>query len=650
MMTSRPRAGSDCERGLGSRLAAGYLAVVLVGLHLITDPRIYDVSQLPRLLALLVGLVVCVPLILCLSTVRRRLDSSALRSPIVAAAAATLAACGVSLFGAVNVSAGFTDLFRSFAAFLTLCLGILLLPLDCRWRERLLELAVIATLVSVVVGGWQVAALALEGWPSRRAVEEVLLEGPMSNVNLFAGFLLLLIPWCVCGACMLPRVWRGLAAAVGTMATILIVVLQSRAAWLGFGAALAVTVATLLRHGQELAVPRTVRRGLIRASLSMLFAALALVGLALTDTPAGGSLRRLVVNRPHQAEGPNDGGRTLVWKLTTEMIADHPVTGVGAGNFPIRLHEYFGSDRQDVPPDFSRLSSDNWMQPHNDFLWVFAEKGLVGIVPFVAVFLLALLAIRGVLLGSPDPTDTRLATASLAALVGHLVFSCLDFPLDRVSHQTVLAVHLAVIVLLERAARAVSLRPLPLSGWLIAAPLLAALALGIAYATAALAQERAVMIARRAQHDGDWHTMREAARQGSTPWKTLDPLGVPVAFLEGMAELRLGELAAATACFERALVANPNRLYVLQNLGAAYAQAGRPEDAVVAFALAADRYPSNVEVRHNLASALIDSGRFVEAIAVIEDVPEAFRTPGMQEALLYVQEAAREETGRAAVE
>ena len=79
--------------------------MVLVGLHLITDPRIYDVSQLPRLLALLVGLVVCVPLILCLSTVRRRLDSSALRSPIVAAAAATLAACGVSLFGAVNVSA-----------------------------------------------------------------------------------------------------------------------------------------------------------------------------------------------------------------------------------------------------------------------------------------------------------------------------------------------------------------------------------------------------------------------------------------------------------------------------------------------------------------------------------------------------------------
>jgi O-antigen ligase len=643
MKTVQSSALADGDRTLGSRLATAYLAAMLVGLHLIVDPRIYDVSQLPRLLALLVGLTIAVPVVLCLPAVKCRVDGSALRSPIVAAAAAYLVACGLSLVGAINISAGFTDLFRTLAAFLVLCLGILVLPLDHRWRDRLLEMAVIATLVAVVVGGWPVATLLLEGWPSRRAVEELLLEGMMSNVNLFAGFLLLVVPWCVCGACVFSGPWRGLATAVGTLATILIAVLQSRAAWLGWVAALTVTMATLLRHSQELAVPPAVRRSLVRGSLAAVIAALLLVGLALTDTPAGESLRRLVVNRPHQADGPSDGGRTLVWGLTTQMIIDHPIGGVGAGNFPIRLHEYFGSDRQDLPPDFSRLSSHNWMQPHNDFLWVGAEKGLLGIVPFALVLLLSLLAIRTILMRSSNPTDARLATASLAALGGNLVFSCLDFPLDRVSHQTVLAVHLAVIVLLERATRAASTRPLPLPGWLVAPPLLAALVLGITYAAAALSQEHSVMIARRAEHDGDWLTMREAARQGTTPWKTLDPLGVPVAFLEGMADLRLGNHAAATACFERALAANPNRLYVLQNLGAGYAQAGRVDDAIITFAVAADRYPSNVEVRHNLASALIDSGRFAEAIAVIEDVPEGFRTPGMQEALLYAHEAAGEQ-------
>jgi tetratricopeptide (TPR) repeat protein len=168
-------------------------------------------------------------------------------------------------------------------------------------------------------------------------------------------------------------------------------------------------------------------------------------------------------------------------------------------------------------------------------------------------------------------------------------------------------------------------------------PVVAATALGTAYGWAALRQERAVMDARRAQHAGDWEAMRDAARRAATPWKTLDPLAVPIAFLEGEAERRLGNLAVATACFEQAFAANPARLYVLQNLGAAYAQAGRLDDAVDILAIAADRYPDRVELRHNLVMALIEAERLPEAIAVIEDVPEPLRTAGMREALEFAR-------------
>ena len=625
-----------------SWLVISFLAAALVGLHLVIDPRIYDVSQVPRLFALLVGLGVVVPACLCLPSLRRQLDTSVLREPVVVASAASLVGCGLSLTAALNPSAGWADLFRTGGAFLVLCLAALLLPMAARWRERLLEVATIATLVAVVVGGSRLLPVLEAGWPSRRSVEEALLEGMMSNVNLFAGFLLLLVPWCGCATGLLTGGWRVVAAAVGLAATALLVVLQSRAAWLGFAAGLIVTVATLLRHRRELAVSPALRRSLAILAVGAGFATVGLGGLTLTDTPAGELLRRLTIQRPHQLAGPSDGGRGLVWSLTARMIADHPLTGVGAGNFPIRLHEYFGADGPDAGPDFSRLSSDNWIQPHNDVLWVFAEKGLLGGLPWLAVFGFALLAIRRVLLDSSAPADTRLATASLAAIVSHLVFSCFDFPLDRVSHQVVLAVHLAVVVVLVHAVRPASTRPLLLPCWLVTPPLVAAIALGIAYSSAAWRQEACVMEARRAEHDGDWPAMRDAARRATTPWKTLDPLAVPVAFLEGAAELRLGDLPAATACFERAFAANPNRLAILQNLGAVYAETGRFDDAIAALAIAAERYPDRVEVRHNLAAALIDAGRFSEAIAVIEDVPEAHRTAGMEQALRFAREQAGE--------
>jgi O-antigen ligase len=628
-------------RNSGAAAATALLGGVLVALHVVVDPAAYDVSQMPRLLALLVALLAAVPLTLLLPAIARRLDWSPLRSPLVIAAAVSLVLCCLTLAFATNVSAGLTDLFRSLAAFVVLGLCLVLLPLHPRWRERLLETSVVAALVTVGVGGWEVWPLAAAGLPGRRDLEMAFLDGMMSNVNLFAGYLLLLMPWCICATAVLSGAWRGVAGATAAAGLALLVMLQSRAAWLALGVAALVTAATILRHARQLQPARWLTMACVAGLTAIPVAAAAIGGLAFTETAAGRAIHRLLINRPHQADGPTDGGRTIAWGIAADMLADHPLTGVGPGNFTIHFPEYLRPPRGSAVRDLSSLSSDNWIHPHNDLLEVAAEQGLPGLVALAAVFLLALVAIRRVLCGSPTVADARLATASLAAIIGLLVFSCLDFPLDRVSHQVVLAVHLAVVVLLDRdQAAGATAPPRRLPAWLLLPPLIAALALGTAYATAALRQEHAVLDARRAQHAGDWQAMRDAARRATTPWKTLDPLAVPVAVLEGLAERQLGNLPAATACFERALVANPNRLYVLQNLGAAYVEAGRLDDAIDIFAIAADRYPDRIELRHNLAMALVEAERFPEAVAVIEDVPEPVRTEGMRGALLIAHERA----------
>jgi O-antigen ligase len=636
-MNTGSESPSTAGGGMNAALVVALLAAMLVGVHLLVDPEAYDVSQVVRLLAVLGLLLVAVPAVLLPRAIATAVDAAVLRQPIVLASAAFLVASWGSLAVAVNPSAGGTDCFRTLAAFLVLCLTALVLPLDARWKRWLLEIAVVATLVTVVVGGWKVLPIVAEGLPSRRAMEEALLDGMMSNVNLFAAWLVLLIPWCLCGAAVLAGGWRWFAAGAAAAGIGLVLVVQSRAAWLGLAGAGAVSGLVLLAYPHSLGVPAGVRRAIAAVLAAGLLLAVSLAGVAFTDTPLGRAIQARVIARPHQAEGPSDGGRTLVWGIAARMAADHPLTGVGAGNFTIRMHEYFSPDKAAESPDFSRLSSDNWLQPHNDFLWVAAEKGLPGLAAFLAIFAAAGLAVRTVLRGPASVTDARLAVASLVALVGHLIVSGLDFPLDRVSHQVVLAVHLGVLAVLAQAARGgPRIRPLP--GWLVVPPVAAALLLGLFYAAAALVQEQEVMAARRAQHLGDWQAMRDAARRATTPWKTLDPLAVPVSLLEGIAEMQLGDLPAATACFERAYAANPNRLAVLQNLGAVYAQAGRFDEAIAAFAIAANRYPDRLEVRHNLASALLDAGRFAEAIAVIEDIPAPLRSPPLAEALEYAAE------------
>ncbi|MCE9631945.1 MAG: O-antigen ligase family protein [Planctomycetia bacterium] len=616
-----------------------FLAVVIVGLNVVIDPSAYDVSQLPRLLVLSALLLVLLPLALLVPAVASRLDTSVLREPIVVASAVALLVSTASLAFATNVSAGWTDIFRSLAAVGVLCMACLLLPLDRDWRQRVVQTLVLAAAVAVAIGTSETLTRCGFGLHGRRTMEVV--TGRMSNVNLYAGLLALLLPWCLGGTALLAGGWRWLSIATAGSTLALIVMLQSRAAWLAVLVSAAVAGATALACHDRLAVSRNLRRSLAAAFLGGAAAIGGVAALTGSDTPLGRLLQTTIVTRPHQAAGPTDGGRMMIWGVTARMIADHPLTGVGAGNFTIRLHDYYGGDL-----DFANLSSDNWIQPHNDFLWVAAEKGLPGLVAFAAIFVAALLAVRAVL-RSGSPSEARLALVCLMALVAYLVFSCVDFPLDRITHQVHLAILLAVIALGKHAVRPASMRPVPLPGWLVVPPVAAALALGVTYAQAALDQERQVMIARQAGQAGDWKTMRAAARAGATPWKSLDPLATPIAFLEGMAEMRLGRREEATVCLERAFAVNPSRMYITNNLAALYAEAGRFDDAIPLFAAAADRYPDRLEPRHNLAGCLIDAGRFAEAVDVIETVPEEYRTEPLQEMLAFAREQLAAEAGEA---
>jgi len=96
--------------------------------------------------------------------------------------------------------------------------------------------------------------------------------------------------------------------------------------------------------------------------------------------------------------------RQLLWRKTLEMSSERPLTGVGAGNFPVEF------------PRFERLVAPK-PHAHNDALQVLAELGLPGLLLFLSLLVsTALLLARGL----PGPGD-RERFALLAGLTGVLV-------------------------------------------------------------------------------------------------------------------------------------------------------------------------------------------------------------------------------------
>ncbi len=407
-------------------------------------------------------------------------------------------------------------------------------------------------------------------------------------------------------------------------------------------------IATLAGR-RPLGLSRVQVRSLLAASATAVGCVTAFVALAPDDVAIARRLRSIAIDPPALPGTPfRDGGRREIWRLTSRMIADQPLLGVGAGNFGIAVQSYY-----DERIDLSRMHH-NWSTPHNDFLWVFAEKGGLGFVAFVGFLLASAGSAWRVLGRSAARQDGWLAVSMLALLAAYATISCVDFPLERVSQPVILGVSCGVLAVLaaglrqgDSGVRDVPQRLRPAGRWLAPAAVATAavLAGGVIWTAAAVNQDRRIVAAYRAMRAHRWQEMLERAEEADTPWRTVDSNLTPIAYLEGFALLQLGRFPEATACIERSLAHNPNRLSTLSNLGILQAQAGRFPEAEICFREVVRRYPQHPPGYVNLANCLIDAGRPAEAIALLEAIPEEMRTASISKALATARSRSEQQPG-----
>lgn len=224
--------------------------------------------------------------------------------------------------------------------------------------------------VLVLAGSLGLFAMLQYGAGEQRIYGEVetpgnLLFGPYVNPNHFAGLMEMLIPVAV--LYILDR--RGRL----TLTTL---------AWLAMGAAIA--VASLLLSGSrggllavaaEIVIAVPVVRGL-RAphigtrSLAAAVAGTILAGVLLFTWVDPGIITQklgMIVEVGGPAWVEWAGFRKNVASDSLRMLRDHPIYGVGLGNF------------ENAYPRYQSFSSDLWIDyAHNDYVQAIAETGLVG--------------------------------------------------------------------------------------------------------------------------------------------------------------------------------------------------------------------------------------------------------------------------------
>ncbi|WP_373048216.1 O-antigen ligase family protein [Vulgatibacter sp.] len=150
-----------------------------------------------------------------------------------------------------------------------------------------------------------------------------------------------------------------------------------------------------------------------------IFAVLAVLGgVVVAASPA----LREKASRAIDPDYTNNWHRGFMWARTLEMIVDHPVTGIGAGTFTPRTHDYYDPLVEYWPVR---------CHTHNNLLFVWAESGPLGLLAFVWLFGAVLAALRrGAKSLAPEDGEARAVILGAAGVVGvFLAWTVLQDPL-----------------------------------------------------------------------------------------------------------------------------------------------------------------------------------------------------------------------------
>lgn len=251
------------------------------------------------------------------------------------------------------------------------------------------------------------------------------------------------------------------------------------------------------------------------------------------------------------------------------MIAEHPVTGVGAGNWRLVFPKYglAGVD------DSVMQGITHIQRPHNDYLWIWSEAGPAALLAFLALFFFAFRQISKNLKSSQDESDLKLQYLSFFGLLSFAFFSFSDFPLERASHTFLLMLFMAIPFAFGDVKQLKSVKFLPY--------ILGLAILGSFYVnTQRFASEKATLAVLEANRDRNAKAIIPATEEAISDWYTVDAFANPLNYYsaKGYALTKRPKLALSE--LELATEAAPNNILVYEFYGQVYFQLGQREKAL----------------------------------------------------------------------
>jgi O-antigen ligase len=306
--------------------------------------------------------------------------------------------------------------------------------------------------------------------------------------------------------------------------------------------------------------------------------------------------------------------RTEFWENSIAMFKEHPLFGVGMGNWQVQFPKY---GLENINRFAISNGTSTLQRPHNDFLNILCENGLLGFLAYCAIFGIIYYELVLLIRYAESNTEKWKFIYIFAGITGYIVISFFDFPMERVEHQVLLALLFSITIASYYRKKSPESKSNPKSKLILYCGLAAAFYAGSVAAFRFKGEAETVKMY-LANAKSDWSESLYSANKAESIFYKIDATSIPLDWYKGTAYFNRHEIDQSQASFESAYAIAPYQIQVITHLATVYLAKGEEEKAEKLFVEALAISPRFEEARLNLAAIYYNGKAYDMAFDVID--------------------------------
>lgn len=406
------------------------------------------------------------------------------------------------------------------------------------------------------------------------------------NKNVFVQNVFFIFPFSVFVAITDHKYWRIAAILISITIVGFITLLMTRSVWVAF--VLSVICVVLL--GSILKIFKLINYKRFVIPLVLFISVVVSIVFVYSKYDEVSAFSKQITGY-----GP-EKGRLVLWQNSLEIYDENPILGKGLGSWKIEILKY--ADYKVLSEDSSRF----YQRPHNDFIWVLCEMGIIGTIAYILIFIYSFY-LCVILLRSDFPIKIKYFILALIFFItGFVVVSFFSFPLERMEHIIFLAFALGSVLTLINNNKKSKSNKFWVNYKILIIIFSVITLFSIYFGSVRYFSEVHLKKALYYKSIQKWKLVISEVDKMNLVFYPIDMFSTPVTWYKGLASFNLKSYNDAYKCFKSAYDVNPYHIYVLNDFASCSSVLGKTEESIKLYKKALDIIPDFENALYNIST------------------------------------------------